>query len=149
MTVKEYLSQARRLDQMINSNIEEAAKLREMAVSLQCPSLEPNYNATRSTDAPFVRPLEKVLELEEQINAEVDALVELKAQIHLAINSVEDPEERMILRYRYLESYSWSQTGKALTMAPSTARRLHDIALSHVSIPEEYLHQKKGKNKQK
>lgn len=137
MTAREYLSQAHRLDQKIKSNVEEAARLREMAVSLQSPSLEPNYNATHSADAPFVRPLEKLLELEEHINAEVDALVELKAQIHLVINKVDDPDEQMILRCRYLENYSWSQTGKALKMAASTARRLHDTALSHVSVPEE------------
>lgn len=137
MTAKEYLSQAHRLDQKIKSNIEEATRLREMAVSLQSPSLEPNYNATCSTDAPFVCPLEKLLELEDHINAEVNALVELKAQIHLVINRVDNPDEQMILRYRYLENYSWSQTGKALKMAASTVRRLHDTALSHVSVPEE------------
>lgn len=142
MTAKEYLSQAYRLDQKIKSSIQEAARLRDLAVSLQSPSLEPNYHAGRSTEAPFVRPLEKVLALEEHTKAEVETLVDLRTQIHRAIDAVEDPDERMVLRCRYLDDRSWSQTGKALNMAVSTVRRLHDTALSHVSVPE------KGMNEQ-
>ena len=137
MTAKEYLSQAHRLDQKIKSNIEEAARLREMAVSLQSPSLEPNYNATCSTDAPFICPLEKLLELEDHINAEVNALVELKAQIHLVINKVDDPDEQMVLRYRYLDNMTWAKIGPAMTADASSVRRWHDNALAHVTVPGE------------
>lgn len=136
MTAKEYLSQAYKLDRKIKSNIEEAVRLREIAVSLQSPSLEPSYNANRSAEAPFVRPLEKVLELEEHTKAEVETLVDLRMQIHRAIDAVDDPDERMVLCCRYLDGLSWSKTGQALNMAVSTIRRLHDIALSHVSVPE-------------
>ena len=40
MTAKEYLSQAYRLDQRINSNIEEISRLREMVCSISSPSWE-------------------------------------------------------------------------------------------------------------
>lgn len=38
MTAKEYLGQAYRLDQRINANLEEVARLREMASSVSSPS---------------------------------------------------------------------------------------------------------------
>ena len=62
MTAKEYLSQAYRLDQRINSNIEEVTMLREMASSISSPSWGEKVQTSRSTEAPFVKcPLLKIL----------------------------------------------------------------------------------------
>ena len=49
MTAKEYLSQAYRLDQRINSNIEEISRLREMACGISSPSWKRKFKppATR------------------------------------------------------------------------------------------------------
>lgn len=88
MTPKEYLKHAYRLDQKINSDIAEAARLREMALSVGSPDFEEHYNPNRSTEAPFVRCLERVWELEQKINAEIDKLVALKEQIRTVINKV-------------------------------------------------------------
>ena len=137
MTAKEYLSQAYLLDQRINSHIEEAARLRELAMNLRSPGLGPNYDASQSTEAPFIHPLEKVLELEEHINAEVDELVELKAQIHRVIEMVEDANERLILRYRYLDNMTWAKIGTAMNADTSSVRRWHNNALNHISISNE------------
>lgn len=137
MTAKEYLSQAYRLDQRINNSIKEAVRLREMAMNLRSPSFEPNYDASPSTEAPFVRPLERVLELEEHINAEVDALVELKAQIHQVIDTAENNNEKIILRYRYLDNMTWAEIGAAMNADASSVRRWHNNALAHVAIPED------------
>ena len=63
MTSKEYLRQAYRLDQKINSDIEEVARLREMAGSISSPVLGEKVQASRSGDAPFVRVVEKILAL--------------------------------------------------------------------------------------
>lgn len=53
MTAKEYLSQAYRLDQRINSNIEEVTMLREMANSISSPSWGEKVQTSRSTEAPL------------------------------------------------------------------------------------------------
>lgn len=71
MTNKEYLRQAYRLDQKINSDIEEVARLREMAGSISSPVLGDKVQTSRSGDAPFVRSIEKILLLEEKINREM------------------------------------------------------------------------------
>ena len=52
--VKEYLGQAYRLDQRINSDIEELGKLREMSSSISSPTWEERVQTSRNTDAPFV-----------------------------------------------------------------------------------------------
>ena len=80
MTAKEYLSQAYRLDQRIDSNIAEITRLREMACGISSPSWEEKVQTSRNTDASFVRCLEKIMDLEKVVNGEIDTLVDLKGR---------------------------------------------------------------------
>ena len=135
MTNKEYLRQAYRLDQKINSDIEEVARLREMATSISSPVLGDKVQTSRSGDAPFVRSIEKILLLEEKINREIDMLVDLKSQMRDVIAAVPDMDERMVLRYRYIHNLTWEQIGNELNADKSTIRRWHGSALIHVVLP--------------
>ena len=92
MTVKEYFYQAYRLDQRINSNLEEVTALREMSSSVSSPLLTERVQTSRKRDAPFVRCIEKIIDLEEKINKEIDLLVELKKEIRGVISTVEDTD---------------------------------------------------------
>lgn len=137
MTAKEYLKQAYRLDHRINSDIAEMERLREMASNVSSPGFEEHYNPNRGADAPFVRCLEKVWQMEEKINAEIDKLVDLKLQMRSAINTVIDVDEQMVLRYRYIHNMTWGQIADKMYTDERTARRWHDKALVHISLPEE------------
>ena len=136
MTVKEYLRQAYRLDQKINSDLGEMAALREMASSVSSPQLSERVQTSRNPDAPFVRCIEKIMDLENRINQEVDLLVDLKDEIRAVITTVEDTDERMVLKYRYVHNYTWEQIGNELHADSRTVRRWHGKALSHVILPE-------------
>ena len=136
MTAKEYLRQAYRLDQKINSDLEEVAALREMASSVSSPQLSERVQTSRKGDAPFVRCLEKIIELEDKINKEIDLLMELKKEIRMVITTVEDTDERMVLKYRYVHNYTWEQIGNELHADARTVRRWHGKALLHVMLPE-------------
>ncbi len=136
MTAKEYLKQAFRLDHRIDSDITEMERLREMACSIGAPGFEEHYNPNHPTEAPFVRSLEKVWQMEEKINGEIDRLVDLKAQIRSVIEAVTDPNERMVLRYRYIHNMTWDQIGDELHADARTVRRWHGTALLHVELPE-------------
>ena len=136
MTNKEYLRQAYRLDQKINSDIEEVARLREMAGNISSPVLGDKVQTSRNRDGLFVRNMEKILLLEEKINREIDALVDLKSQMRDVIAAVQDTDERMVLRYRYIHNLTWEQIGNELNADKSTIRRWHGSALTHVALPE-------------
>lgn len=75
MTAKEYLRQAYRLDHRINSDLAELERLRDMEGSISSPSFEEHYNPNRNTEAPFIRCLEKVWDLEMKIKTEIDKLI--------------------------------------------------------------------------
>ena len=136
MTAKEYLRQAYRLDQKISSDLEEVASLREMSASVSSPQLTERVQTSKNTDAPFVRALEKIMDLEERINKEIELLMELKKEIRAVITTVEDTDERMVLKYRYVHNYTWEQIGNELHADARTVRRWHGKALQHVIMPE-------------
>ena len=136
MKAKEYLHQAYRLDKRIQSNLEEMERLWELSTSVSSPGWGERVQTTRYTDALFIRYLERIEELQEKINNEVDHLVALKAEIRDVINQVTDIDERMVLRYRYVHNFTWEQIGDELNADKSTIRRWHGNALNHVIVPE-------------
>lgn len=139
MTAKEYLSQAYRLDQRINSNIEEISRLREMVCSISSPSWEEKVQTSRHTDTPFVRCLEKIMDLEKVVNGEIDTLVDLKQQIRTTIESVPNTDEQLVLRYRYIHNCTWEQIGNELNADARTIRRWHGDALQKVKVPQDAI----------
>jgi DNA-directed RNA polymerase specialized sigma subunit len=136
MTSKDYLRQAYRLDQRINSDIAEAARLREMSVSVSSPAFDERVQTSRDADAPFVRCLEKIMALEEHINREIDLYVDLKEQIRTVIETVPNMDERMVLKYRYVHNMTWEQIADKLYESVSTIKRQHGSGLTHVKMPE-------------
>ena len=101
MTAKEYLHQAYRLDHKINSDIEELQRLREMSFSISSPQLGDRVQTSRNTEAPFVKCIFKIQEMEEKIDAEIDLFVDLKKEIRSVIEKVEgfrDEVNRRLLK---------------------------------------------------
>ena len=137
MTPKEYLRQAYRLNHRINSDIAEMERLQEMVGTVSSPSLEEHYNPNRPTEAPFIRRLEKVWELQDKINREIDRFIDLKAQMRDVIATVSDADEQMVLRYRYIHNMTWEQIGDELHADRTTVFRWHNAALKHITLPEE------------
>ena len=136
MTAKEYLRQAYRLDHRIHSDIEEMERLHDMAGSVSSPSLEERHKPNRPTEAPFVKCVLRIIELEQKINEEIDRLVALKEQMRGVIDTVKDKDEQMVLRYRYIHNMTWEQIGDELRADRTTVYRWHNTALRHVVLPE-------------
>ena len=92
--------------------------------------------SSRKTDAPFVHCLEKIVDLEETINSEIETLVCLKKQIRTVIEAVPNTDERLVLRYRYIHNCTWEQIGNELNADARTVRRWHNEALLKVKVPQ-------------
>lgn len=137
MNAREYLSQAYRLDQRINSDLEEVGRLRMMTSAIGSPAFNERVQTSPNGDAPFVRSIEKIMLMENQIDREVDLYVDLKDQIRDVIAAVENTDEQMVLRYRYIHNDTWEKIGEILKADARTVRRWHDDALKHVKIPDD------------
>lgn len=136
MTAKEYLKQAYRIDHRINSDIAELGRLREMSTSISSPNLGDKVQISHSGDAPFMKCLERIYDLEARINDEIYLFVDLKNEIRSVIDTVPNTDERMVLRYRYIHNFTWEQIGDELSADSRTVRRWHGQALQHVVLPE-------------
>ena len=136
MTAKEYFRHAYRLNQRINSDIAEVDQLRMMATNITSSALDEKVKRSRNGDAPFVSAIERIDKLERKIDAEVDLFVNLKEEMRTVIGSVDNPNEQMVLRYRYIHNYTWDKIGIELNADSRTIRRWHGKALSHVTLPK-------------
>lgn len=136
MTAKEYLAQGYRLEQRIHLVSEEIENLQDLAGSVSSPGFEEHYNATRNTEAPFVRTIYKIMELEDKQNLLLSKLLAFKHEMCQVIDSVDDINERMVLHYRYVGNETWQDIGRKLYVDERTVRRWHNQALSHVVLPE-------------
>ena len=136
MTVKEFLGQAYLLDKRIKSDTLEYYRLREMAQTISSPGFEEHYNATKNTDAPYVRTLEKMMDMEKQIMNEMNLLLELKRQIRDVIAQVDKPEHQTVLRFRYIHNESWPKIGEEVCADPSTVQRWHNKAIAKIKLPD-------------
>ncbi len=136
MTAQEFYKQAFRLDQRIDSDIAEKERLREMAFKIRASGFNDHSDPNHPSEATFVRTLEKVWAMEEKINKEIDMLVDLRNQIHAVIELLSDPNERLVLRYRYLNNMTWEKISEELHAGETSVRRWHRNALEHTVLPD-------------
>ncbi|MBA9087486.1 DNA-directed RNA polymerase specialized sigma subunit [Fontibacillus solani] len=134
---KQYLKQAYRLNELINSNLQELQDLKQLSLSISAIdySKERVQGGSSSSDAKFVDLISKIVELEEVIDKDVDRFVSLKIQIRDTINAVENLDEQVLLRYRYINFLTWEQICEKMNVSLRTIHRIHSTALKNVKIP--------------
>ena len=105
MTAKEYLKQAYLLDKQIQVEVKKLEQLREMRGTIQGCSYGEKIgtNPNRNLEAPFIKTIEKIWEYEKKIDGKINRLVDLRSEINTAIEKMENSEERLLLKYRYLK----------------------------------------------
>ena len=139
MTAEEFLKLADQLDKRINAKLKEIDGIRKLLYGVSATSMEESYNATKNTTAPYVRNIEKIMLMENEINEEIDKLVDLKIAVSKAIDALPNATFSLILRYRYIENMTWSEISKTFKVEEKTIRRWHNTALETLIVPEEYL----------
>lgn len=135
MTAKEYLGQAYRLDQRINSKIEQVASLNELAT--KCTStltgMPRNPNRASSTMADAVV---KIIDLQNEINCDIDRLVDLKREIVTVIKAIENTEYQTLLEKRYLCFLTWEKIAVDMGYDLRWLYRIHKRALDEIHVPD-------------
>ena len=133
MRAETFLKQGRLLDRRIEYHLRKLAELREAACSLPTSGFSgERVQTSRSGDAPFVRALMRVEEMQERINREIDRLAELKESILDMISLAGDEELRMVLIYKYLEGMTGEQIARKLHVDRSTVVRWHSKAINRI-----------------
>ena len=131
MTVKEYLSQAKFLDQRINSKSQQVAALNDLATkatsTLTGMPRNPNHATSSMEDV-----IAKIIDLQAEINNDIDTLVDLKRSLSKTIKAVDSPEYQTVLEKRYLCFQSWEQIAVEMGYDLRWLYRIHGKALEEV-----------------
>ena len=134
MTARDYLSQAYRLDQRINSKLEQVESLNELAtkVSSTLTGMPKNPNSATSTMADTVT---KIIALQAEINNDIERLVDLKREMVAVIKAVANTERQTLLELRYLCFKTWEQIAVEMDYTVRNVHLLHKEALKAVVVP--------------
>lgn len=128
MLAKEYLGQAYRIDQRINSKLEQISSLRELATKATSTMSDMPRNPNPSFHS-MENIIDKMIDLENEINADIDTLVDLKREIVMVIKRIENPEYQTLLELRYLCFKSWEQIAVDMGYELRYLHKLHGRAL--------------------
>lgn len=129
MTAKKYLNQAFRLNDKINANQMELDRLQELAVSIPSFDLSKDRVQSGSVSDHIGYTVDKIVALQQVINAEIDRLIDLKAEIRQRLNRISNDDFRLIIQKRYLNFQKWEQIAVDLGVTSQWAHVLHKRAL--------------------
>ena len=135
MTKKEYLSQAYRLDQRINSKLAQVAVLNDLATKCTTTLSDMPHNPSRGIST-MADAVDKIVDLQAEINGDIDVLVDLKRDIVRIIKSVVNTEYQTILELRYLCFKTWEQIAVDMGYNVRHVYRLHDEATEKIVLPQ-------------
>jgi hypothetical protein len=141
ISAKDFLSQAYRIDQRINSKIEQVQSLRDLAAKATAtlsdiPPSKGSRNFHRMEDL-----IAKMVDLESEINADIDNLIGLKIEIVATIKRVSSPELQTLLEMRYMSYMTWENIAVEIHYDLRHVHRLHGKALAEIEIFRSRCHE--------
>lgn len=128
MTARQYLGQAYRLDESINTKLRQLGQLKSMATHISSTISDIKVQTSHSTSR-LEDTMVKIIDQEREIDSEIDELVDLKAEIRGMVDKVEDPDHRLILEKRYLVFEDWNQIADEMFYSIQHIFALHTEAL--------------------
>ena len=130
MRAKEYLQQLRRLDTVIDQKIKE---LDDLKVKSTCIGgfdySKERVQTSPSGDAPYVRTVSRIVDLNEEINREIDDFVDRKHKIINQIQGLDNPNYIKLLFKRYVEFKKFEEIAFELDFTYQYTIALHGYAL--------------------
>lgn len=130
MKAKEYLQQLKRLDELINQKNKEIDDLRHRATSVSgIDYSKERVQSSPSGDAPFVKPICRIIDLEAEINAEIDRFVNEKHKIINQIQGLKNSDYISLLFKRYVEFKKFETIAVEMNFTYQYVLNMHGYAL--------------------
>lgn len=147
MKAKEYLQQLQRLDTVINQKIKEVDDLRLKSRSVgSIDYSKERVQTSPSGDAPFVKLIGRIIDLEAEINAEIDAFADEKYRIINQIQGLKNSKYIEILYKHYVEFKRLEVVAVEMNFTYQYVVELHGYALKDFQTTYENLLNSYGEN---
>ena len=127
MTAREYLGQVKALDDLINAKNRELYRLRLSATNVSSPLFGDKVQTGGENRSMLI--VDKIIAMQEEINAEIDRLVDLKEEIRERISRVYNPQFVALLTDKYINGLTLEQIAEKMEITDKTACRWHGEAL--------------------
>lgn len=134
MTAKEFLRLARGADRRIDRATERVERLR---ARLEAGRLSQLTGMPRGGSSDWTETADKLIELEQIVNARVREMCRVKRLAMEAIEAVEEMRYREVLELYYLDGYTWKQVAETMNYTERNVIILHGKALLKVKVPKE------------
>lgn len=129
-----YLKQYVILDRKIDRMLAEAERLRARIGRLT-PTLNdmPGGGGSiyKSCDLDIIN---KIVDLETEINQKIDRVIDLKREIEQLIGSIDDEREKLLMSYRYLDGMTFEWIASEMHYHWRYVHKLHVRALGKIKI---------------
>ena len=128
MTAREYLYQAKNLDDYINAKTKELSQLRSKIRNISAVKYD-GINVKSSNRHDFTDAVDSLIKLENNINKDIDRLVYMKAEISKMIDQLNDNRYKAVLTRYYLNNEKFDDIAKDMKYSFRQTLRLHGYAL--------------------
>lgn len=119
------------LDKLIDSNMEEIKKLKELAAAI--PTADPSREFISGgpiVQSKFSDLIDKAVDLEDELIKEIDEYLDYKRELYEIIKKLKNPAHALVLRYRYLERLTYEEIAEKLGCSVRNVYNLKNAALS-------------------
>lgn len=132
MNAHDYLSQAYLLEQQVQSKLAQIESLKSLASYMTArPTDQEPVSHTTNVHA-MEDTILKIMEMNQELDAQIDALVDKKLEISRTIAQVQNVLYRLVLEKRYLTFETWEGIAVDLHYSVRSVQRIHGRALEVV-----------------
>lgn len=125
---KDYFAQIRKTDRLIQRLTDTVNTLRSGLTS-QSYELKPDKVQTSGAKDTLGETIVKIMSLEDDINARIDELVDMKQEAFTMINRIPDLDQQNILIGRYIQLKKWEDIAIELNFSIQWVYELHGKGL--------------------
>ena len=131
MTAKEYLNQLIAMDNAINRKQQRLATLRDVAMNTTPNYADEAVQRTREKN-PLENIMSKIVDLDREIDEDIDALVDFKAEVWEKLDKIADERYKRILWLRYADRKTWRYIELELNFTIRYIHKMHLKALAEL-----------------
>lgn len=130
MNAKQYLRQLRRLNDIVQSKLDQIEALRSLAQKIT--HVPKNIKVQESIpEDKMTELISKIIDLQKELKIDIDNLLDLKLKIIHQINSLDNDDYKLLLMLRYLNFKTWEEIAVEMGYTYQWIHVLHGRALKY------------------
>ncbi|SFE60783.1 DUF1492 domain-containing protein [Succiniclasticum ruminis] len=136
MGAVELLKQAYYIDVRIDNKLEQMEALNALATKATTTFGNEPVSGTRDVHK-REETICKIVDLQNEINADIDSLVDLKRELRKTIESIPNVDYRTVLELRYLNFRKWEEIAVTMGYRLRNVHYIHDKAIEYLDGEKE------------